>query len=88
MGVKRFIPSDFGSDWNVGVLPEFAAMLQAKVDVQKYAEERAKANPNFTWTTVQCGPFIDWVSLLPLASCLDVKVVRQCLSLLLPPCTL
>jgi len=58
-GVKRFIPSEFGSNLaspKTRALPVFGY----KVAVQKHLIEKAKANPKFTYTIIQCGPFIDW----------------------------
>lgn len=58
-GVKRFIPSDFGSDLNNPrnrKLPVF----QGKVKTQEYLEEVAKSNPNFTYTYAYNGAFLDW----------------------------
>ncbi|KAM7210847.1 hypothetical protein V8F06_013761 [Rhypophila decipiens] len=58
-GVKRFIPSDFGSNT---VHPKAAALpvYGDKVAVQKLLKEKAAANPNFTYTIILNGPFLDW----------------------------
>lgn len=58
-GVKRFLPSEFGSNLgnsNTAALPVFGA----KVSTAKYLEEVAAKNPNFTYTLVYNGPFLDW----------------------------
>ncbi|KAK3378693.1 hypothetical protein B0T24DRAFT_137826 [Lasiosphaeria ovina] len=58
-GVKRFIPSDFGSNTahpKAAALPAYAS----KVAVQKLLKEKAAADPNFTYTVVINGPFLDW----------------------------
>ena len=50
-GVKRFIPSEFGSDSKnekSKVLPIFGP----KVAVRKYLDEKIAANPDFTYTIV------------------------------------
>lgn len=58
-GVKRFIPSEFGSNLgnpNTAALPVFGA----KVSTAKYLEEVAAKNPQFTYSLVYNGPFLDW----------------------------
>lgn len=58
-GVSRFIPSEFGSDLDnplVKPLPVFGY----KVAVNTYAEEKAKANPNFSYTLIRSSAFLDW----------------------------
>ncbi|KAI2631367.1 NAD(P)-binding protein [Hypomontagnella submonticulosa] len=57
-GVKRFIPSDFGSD----TFNEKATRLpgyKRKVDIH-HALEKAAANSSLTWTAVINGPWLDW----------------------------
>jgi hypothetical protein len=58
-GVKRFIPSDFGSNT---VHPKAAALpaFGDKVAVQKALEERAAQPGGLTYTIVINGPFLDW----------------------------
>lgn len=58
-GVKRFIPSEFGSDTKN---PKSAALpvFGYKIATQKYIEEKAAANPDFTYTYVINGVFLDW----------------------------
>lgn len=60
-GVKRFIPSEFGNDNAAPTQPDFKALLAHKVSVMTFLKARAAANPNFTWTTLANGVFIDWV---------------------------
>lgn len=58
-GVKRFLPSEFGSDLDnpkTKQLPVFGY----KVNVQKYIEEKAAANLDFTYSLVRNGAFLDW----------------------------
>jgi uncharacterized protein YbjT (DUF2867 family) len=58
-GVKRFLPSEFGSDLSnpkTAKLPVFGY----KVNIIKYIEEKAAANPDFTYTLVRNGAFLDW----------------------------
>ncbi|KAI2616797.1 NAD(P)-binding protein [Hypoxylon sp. NC1633] len=57
-GVKRFIPSEFGSDTfheKTSRLPGY----HEKVVVRE-AINKAVAESNLTWSAVLCGPFLDW----------------------------
>lgn len=57
-GVKRFIPSEFGSDLdnpNARKLPVFGY----KVQVQDYLFEKAKAS-GITYTLLYCAAFLEW----------------------------
>ena len=57
--VKRFLPSDFGSDIanpKVGVLPVF----KFKTATHDALREAAAANPDFTYTLVCNNAFLDW----------------------------
>ena len=58
-GVKRFIPSEFGSDTAnplVRKLPVFAD----KVKVQEYLESVVEKNPGFSYTYLYTNSFLDW----------------------------
>lgn len=59
VGVKRFIPSEFGCNTRKasGVL---GAVLTAKVKTVDYLDELAKANSGFTWTGLSIGWFFDF----------------------------
>ncbi|KAK4118842.1 NAD(P)-binding protein [Parathielavia appendiculata] len=78
-GVKRFIPSDFGSNTvhpRVAALPSYAD----KVAVQKSLQAKAAAEPgaaSLTYTIVLNGPFLDWG--LEVGFVLDVKNRRATL---------
>lgn len=57
--VKRFLPSDFGCDVanpKAGVLPVF----KYKIDTHEKLREAAAAKPDFTYTLVCNGAFLDW----------------------------
>jgi uncharacterized protein YbjT (DUF2867 family) len=57
-GVKRVIPSEFGSDLNnakAAALPVFVP----KIEVRKYLEKLA-AEGKIEWTAVSNGAFLDW----------------------------
>ncbi|TVY14193.1 Pinoresinol reductase 2 [Lachnellula arida] len=58
-GVKRFLPSEFGSDLanpKVAAFPIFGY----KIATQKYLQEAIAAKPGLTYTYVVNGPFLDW----------------------------
>jgi hypothetical protein len=57
--VKRFLPSDFGADIDnpkAKALPVFGY----KVATQKHVEDVSRANPDFTYTIIRNGVFLDW----------------------------
>ena len=57
--VKRFLPSDFGGDLanpKTGVLPVF----NDKTAIHKALREAAATKPDFTYTLVCTGAFLDW----------------------------
>lgn len=60
-GVKRFIPSEFGSNT---VNPKVAALpcYGNKVAVQKALEEKARQPGGMSYTLIMTGPFLDWAS--------------------------
>lgn len=57
--VKRFLPSDFGSDIanpKTGALPVY----KFKIETHKALREAAAAKPDFTYTLVVNSVFLDW----------------------------
>ncbi|KAJ9652780.1 hypothetical protein H2198_008007, partial [Neophaeococcomyces mojaviensis] len=58
-GVKRFLPSDFGSDLSVEATKSVPFNMP-KVEIHRYLEEKVKAHPEFSYTSVCNGPFFDW----------------------------
>ena len=58
-GVKRVIPSEFGSDLG-NPLNRKLPVYQDKVKVQEYLESLAKSNPAFTYTYTYNNAFLDW----------------------------
>lgn len=62
-GVKRFIPSEFGSDGSDPKALEIAPIFAPKLKVLRYLEE--KASETFSYTAVITGPFFDWVYFSP-----------------------
>lgn len=58
-GVKRFLPSDFGSNISI---PKTAALpiFKSKVAIHEKLREASAATPTFTYTLVCSGAFLDW----------------------------
>lgn len=59
-GVKRFLPSEFGSDTSVENLAGIAPLLAPKQEVVRYL--RTKEPAGLSWTALCSGSWIDWVS--------------------------
>lgn len=57
--VKRFLPSEFGTDTSVEGLGEMASFFAAKQEVVAYLRE--KEAEGLSWTALYTGPWIDWV---------------------------
>jgi uncharacterized protein YbjT (DUF2867 family) len=58
-GVKRFIPSEFGADAgnpNAAKLPVY----QRSIAIHKALQEQAKVHPEFSYTLIRNGMFLDW----------------------------
>jgi uncharacterized protein YbjT (DUF2867 family) len=58
-GVKRFVPSEFGSDTASARLRELVPIFNAKRAIINYA--KTKEGSGLTWTGFITGPFFDWV---------------------------
>jgi len=56
--VKRFLPSEFGSDTNNGKVLELVELLRGKKQIVDYL--RSKEGDGFTWTAVITGLFLDY----------------------------
>ncbi|KAL4949750.1 hypothetical protein BDW69DRAFT_188011 [Aspergillus filifer] len=58
-GVKRFIPSDFSSDFShplASTLPQYTPQLR----INTLLQDLVKDHPNFSYTSIRNGPFLDW----------------------------
>jgi len=58
-GVKRLIPSEFGSNTlntKANALPVF----RYKIEVREYLEQKVKAGAAVTYSYIITGPFLDW----------------------------
>ncbi|KAK4696269.1 hypothetical protein P7C71_g1626, partial [Lecanoromycetidae sp. Uapishka_2] len=59
-GVKRLLPSEFGSDTANPTTVAAVPIFQSKVDIINYLKTTSAAHPGFTWTAVVTGAFYDW----------------------------
>ena len=57
-GVKRYLPSEFGSDSRDPKVSEVLPMFQSKIDTVEYL--KAQEGTGLSWTSVCTGPFLDW----------------------------
>ncbi|KAL6245685.1 hypothetical protein RBB50_007684 [Rhinocladiella similis] len=58
-GVKRFIPSEFGSD-TTNPKSSKLPVYKYKAETQQYLKAKAAENPGFTYTLVINGAFFSW----------------------------
>jgi hypothetical protein len=61
-GVKRFIPSEFGSNTLNSKARELVFFYKQKFAVIEHQRAVAEKFPSFTWTAIATGPIFDWVS--------------------------
>lgn len=59
-GVKRFLPSEFGTDTTNKNGRDICPVFTAKMDVIDRLEAKARENSNFSWTAVATGLFFDF----------------------------
>lgn len=59
-GVKRFIPSEFGTDTRRVPGTPIGKILAGKVAIVDYL--KTKESETFSWTALATGMFFDWVS--------------------------
>ncbi|PGH32729.1 hypothetical protein GX50_04441 [[Emmonsia] crescens] len=63
VGVRRFIPSEFGNhpESDHKRLPEMRATQTQKIDVMKHLDEKVvETEGRFSWTAIAVGNFFDW----------------------------
>jgi hypothetical protein len=58
-GVKRFIPAEFGMDSQNPLAMQLPVCVM-KTETQQHLREQSSANPDFTWTAIANGLFLDW----------------------------
>ncbi|KAL4933779.1 aromatic alcohol reductase [Aspergillus undulatus] len=68
--VKRFIPAEFGMD-SMNELSRALPVCAPKAATQAYLHQKSQANPEFSWTGIANGLFLDWC--LEAGIILDVK---------------
>ncbi|KAK9342703.1 hypothetical protein V1522DRAFT_280452 [Lipomyces starkeyi] len=59
-GIKRIIPSEFGSDTMNPLVVHAVPVFQGKVEIVDYLKLVSAKNPQLTWTAIINGPFFDW----------------------------
>ncbi|KAI3530444.1 hypothetical protein CSPX01_14849 [Colletotrichum filicis] len=59
VGVKTFIPSDFGTPKGPNDVPEYRAILRKKAQAHALLEEKAKEDDKFTWTSFWNGSLLN-----------------------------
>lgn len=57
-GVKRFIPSEFGSDTTQKKVVEKLPIFSPKIEVIEYL--RSRESSGLSWTAIVTGAFFDW----------------------------
>ncbi|ROW06283.1 hypothetical protein VPNG_08054 [Cytospora leucostoma] len=76
VGVRRFLPSAFGSDFGdkEGMQPNFLRLMGNKIRVQEHLVKVCEENKTLTWTEFITGPILDWALLdVPAAMGFDIK---------------
>jgi uncharacterized protein YbjT (DUF2867 family) len=58
-GVSRFIPAEFGMDSQNPLAMRLPVCIM-KVDTQNHLREQVRLHPEFSWTAVANGLFLDW----------------------------
>ena len=61
-GVKRFLPSEYGSDTTNPTVLEWVELLKGKKKIVDYL--KTKEGGGFEWTSLITGAFLDWVCYL------------------------
>ncbi|TVY82591.1 Isoflavone reductase-like protein [Lachnellula suecica] len=59
-GVKRFFPSEFGSNTLSAELLRNVPAMKAKAMILTYLQQKAAAHPALKWTAICNGAFFDW----------------------------
>lgn len=57
-GVKRVLPSEFGSDTSIQAVIDQVPVFKGKQEVTQYLE--SKEDTGLTWTAIVTGGFLDW----------------------------
>jgi len=67
-GVKRFVPSEFGSDTTNPKVLEILGLLAEKKQAVDYL--KTKEGGGFEWTSLITGALLDWVGFLLIPLCI------------------
>ncbi|KAF2746586.1 NAD(P)-binding protein [Sporormia fimetaria CBS 119925] len=62
--VKRFIPSEFGSNSADVRVPDWVPFLKEKREIVEYLREKEKQSHRLSWSALITGPFFDWCLLV------------------------
>jgi hypothetical protein len=60
VGVKHFMPSEFGANASNDAVLELLTIFQAKREVQQYL--KTKESDKFSWTALGTSILLDWVT--------------------------
>ncbi|KAK7970246.1 hypothetical protein PG996_001319 [Apiospora saccharicola] len=60
-GVQRIIPSEFGINTRTVPHPGLRAMVQSKIKLVDYLQEKSRENPGLTWTGISNSFFFDTI---------------------------
>lgn len=60
-GVRRFIPSEYGSSSIDQPLEDFKKLMAPKTELIGYLREKCQLHPQFSWTCLSGGALIDVV---------------------------
>ncbi|KAL7896290.1 hypothetical protein HDV63DRAFT_413289 [Trichoderma sp. SZMC 28014] len=61
-GVRRFIPSEYGSSSIDQPLEDFKKLMAPKTEIIEYLREKCRLHPQFSWTCLSGGALLDVVS--------------------------
>jgi len=59
-GVKRFVPSEFGSNTFNPQVRELVSFYKLKLAIIEQLKKASEDNPSFSWSALCTGPFFDW----------------------------
>lgn len=60
-GVKRFIPSEYGSSSIAQPIEDFKKIMAPKTELIGYLREKCQLHPEFSWTCLSGGALFDVV---------------------------
>jgi hypothetical protein len=61
-GVRRFIPSEYGSSSIAQPIEDFKKLMAPKSELIGYLQEKCRLHPEFSWTCLSGGALLDVVS--------------------------